>query len=216
MPAKRAQQVANLPDAREESSAVGEQRVRLRPITEADLPDYVKWLNDPEVTQFTAIEVGNVTPEGEREWFAAITAPDHRDRHWAIEAEGRHIGNCALMLDRQAGSAGFGIIIGEKTAWNKGCGTAALHEVLRIGFRDMGLHRIHLDLFAENARALRCYQKCGFRQEGLQRQARWKRGRWRDVISMAILREEWEAMQPLRLLHGRLDTVEGVGRCYSA
>jgi RimJ/RimL family protein N-acetyltransferase len=168
---------------------------RLRAITEADLPDYVRWFNDPEVTEFTAAEAGNCTLEGEQEWFAKISAPNCSDRHWVIEVNGRHIGNCALMLGGYKDTGAFGIVIGEKTAWGKGHGTAALAEVLQIGFAELGLHRIHLDAFANNVRGIRCYEKCGFRHEGLRRQARWKRGEWRDIVEMAVLREEWEARQ---------------------
>ena len=172
---------------------MSEARVRLRPITEADLPDYVVWLNDPEVTQFMAAEAGNYTLEREREWLARISDPECRERHWAIELDGRHIGNCALMPDAAGQTAGFGIMIGNKRAWNKGYGTAALREVLRIGFQEMGLHRIHLEAFSGNARGIRCYQKCGFRHEGVARKARLKRGEWVNVVRMAMLREEWEA-----------------------
>ena len=61
-------------------------QVRLRKVTEADLPDYVEWLNDPEVTQFTQIESGGITLEGEREWFRRVSATDSAARTWAIEA----------------------------------------------------------------------------------------------------------------------------------
>ena len=172
---------------------MSEAQVRVRAITEADLPDYVEWLNDPKVTQFTQIESGGVTLEGEREWLAHISAPDCRERHWAIEAGGRHIGNCALHLHESGEMAGFGIIIGDKTHWGKGCGSAALREVLRIGFQEMNLQRIHLTALGGNARAVHCYEKCGFRREGVRRRHFLKRGKWEDVVCMGILREEWEA-----------------------
>jgi RimJ/RimL family protein N-acetyltransferase len=165
--------------------------VQLRAIKEADLPDYVRWFNDREVTEFTAMEVGTITMDGEREWFASISDPANRDEYWAIEAEGRHIGNCALNLEAKGQTASFGIVIGEKAHWNRGYGTAAVQEALRMGFEQMGLHRIHLNAFAANRRGIRCYEKCGFRREGLQRKAFFKRGEWIDVVLMAILREEW-------------------------
>jgi RimJ/RimL family protein N-acetyltransferase/precorrin-6B methylase 2 len=168
-----------------------EAQVRLRPTTEADLPDYVEWLNDPEVTQFTHIE-GPLTLEDEREWFQRVSGPDSRTRNWGIEADGRHIGNCALMPDESREIAGFGIIIGDKTQWGKGYGTAALREVLRIGFEEMGLQRIHLTALGGNTRGLRCYENCGFRHEGVRRRHFLKRGRWEDVVCMGILRQEWE------------------------
>ncbi len=186
---------------------MSEARVRLRVHTEADLPNYVTWLNDPEVTQFTQIESGGITLEGEREWFERVSDPECRDRNWAIEAcpepaervDGRHIGNCALHLSEAPGMAGFGmgvaafgIIIGDKSAWGKGYGTAALREVLRIGFEEMGLHRIFLHAFSRNLRGIRCYEKAGLRHEGVMRQHRLKRGEWVDVVVMGVLRGEWE------------------------
>ncbi len=173
-----------------------ETRVTLRTITEDDLADWVRWLNDPEVTEFTAMEVGMVTMEGERKWFEAITAPDYKDHNWQIAVEGKHIGGCSLTMDRDGRQAEFGIIIGEKWAWGKGYGTAATAETLRRGFAELGLHRIRLTAFAENARGLRCYEKCGFRREGLHLQARLKRGRWRDMVMMAVLEEEWGKRPP--------------------
>lgn len=174
---------------------VSEERVRLRAVTEADLPDYVRWLNDPEVTRFISVEAGTITLGGEREWLARVSDPNRAGRTWAIEAEGRHIGNCALHVDESGKNAGFGIHIGDKTAWGKGYGAATVREVLRIGFEEWGLHRIHLTAFAENARAIRCYEKCGFRHEGLRRKAVLKSGEWHDDVLMAILREEWEHIE---------------------
>jgi RimJ/RimL family protein N-acetyltransferase len=178
--------------------------VRLRPITEADLPDYVAWLNDPEVTQFLHLE-GPVTLEDERKWFASVNSPDCNARNWAIEVDGRHIGNWALRPDESGEIAGFGIVIGDKTQWAKGYGTATLREVLRIGFEEMKLQRIHLTAFAANTRGIRCYEKCGFQHEGVRRRHHLKRGKWCDMVCMGILREEWEAARP-----GAQVAVEGV------
>lgn len=174
---------------------MAEVRVKLRAVTEADLPDYVRWLNDPEVTRFLGVEPGTITLEGEYEWLARKRTPGCREHVWAIEAEGRHIGNCALHVDESGKNAGFGIHIGDKTVWNRGYGTATVREALRIGFEEMGLHRIHLTAFAENVRAIRCYEKCGFRHEGLRRKAVLKSGEWHDDVLMAILREEWEHIE---------------------
>ena len=55
----------------------------------------------------------------------------------------------------------------------------------------LNLHRVSLDVFEYNTRALRSYQKAGFVTEGRQRQALQRNGRAWDVIYMGILREEW-------------------------
>jgi RimJ/RimL family protein N-acetyltransferase len=46
-----------------------------------------------------------------------------------------------------------------------------------------------------DAEALWSYEKCGFRHEGVRRRHHLKRRKWRDVVCMGILREEWEAEQ---------------------
>jgi len=100
-------------------------QVRLRPVTEGDLPEYVRWLNDPEVTAFTLRKFPGLTIEAEREWFARKTAPDCRDRPFAIEVDGRLIGQCELHVEESGQTAFYGIVIGDKTAWSQGYGTAA-------------------------------------------------------------------------------------------
>lgn len=174
---------------------MGEQRVRLRTVTEIDLPDYVRWLNDPEVTAFTLREFPGLTLEAEREWFARKTAPDSQDRPFAIEVDGRLIGQCELHVEESGLTAFYGIVIGDKTAWSRGYGTAATREALRIGFEEMGLQRIWLNVGSHNPRGIRCYEKVGFRREGVMRRARLKRGQWIDVVVMAMLRDEWEARE---------------------
>ncbi len=124
--------------------------VRLRAVTEADLPDYVRWLNDPEVAQFTIRESGGVTLESELAWLARKRAPECRDRVWTIEVEGEAIGVCELHAESMGPTAAFGIMIGERTAWGKGYGTAATREVVRIGFEEMGLERIWLEVSSLN------------------------------------------------------------------
>jgi RimJ/RimL family protein N-acetyltransferase len=167
--------------------------VRLRRITEADLPARVRWFNDPEVTEWLVHE-GERTLEQEREWFATLSSRELPEV-LAIEVDGRHIGDAALRNLGNGVTADFGILIGEKSCWGHGYGTAATREVLRMGFDERSLHRIQLNALATNARAIRCYEKCGFRREGLQRQTVLKRGALADLVIMGLLREEWDALQ---------------------
>lgn len=58
-------------------------------------------------------------------------------------------------------------------------------------FTTLGYRRIELDVDATNARAIRVYQKLGFVQEGQRRKRFWRDGEWRDLLEMALLKEEW-------------------------
>ena len=65
--------------------------------------------------------------------------------------------------------------------------------MLGFGFESLNLHRVGLEVFAENERAVRCYEACGFVREGVLRAQEFSRGAYRDILRMAVLREEWEA-----------------------
>ncbi len=98
-------------------------------------------------------------------------------------------------FDWVAGSAWVGIGIGEPEYWGKGYGTDAMRVFLRYAFAGLNLHRVNLNVFGYNERAQRSYLKCGFREEGRQRQWLLRGGQRWDLIYMGILREDWEALQ---------------------
>ena len=60
-------------------------------------------------------------------------------------------------------------------------------------FETLNLNRVFLRVYAENARAIRSYEKAGFVREGRLRDAVYKHGKYDDVILMGVLRAEWAA-----------------------
>ena len=82
--------------------------------------------------------------------------------------------------------------IGERDLWGKGYGTDAMQVILRYGFTELNLHRVSLGVFSYNPRAIRSYEKCGFRHEGCLRQFILRDGERSDMLQMGILRREWE------------------------
>jgi len=167
-------------------------KTRLRAIEREDIPRFVKWFNDPEVRHYLDRYLPMSTAEEEK-WFEG-QLEDRENKVFAIEtAEGVHIGNCGLhRIDWKNRSAELGIFIGEKEYWGQGYGSDAITALLRFAFREMNLHRIHLRVHDYNERAIRCYEKCGFRHEGTLREALFRDGRYHDILLMGILREEFE------------------------
>ena len=94
-------------------------------------------------------------------------------------------------IDRQASKGEYGIFIGEEAARGKGLGGEAAQMMLRYGFEALGLNRIYLSVFADNAAAIASYRHAGFRGEGRLKQDFWADGRYHDIVLMAVLREEW-------------------------
>jgi RimJ/RimL family protein N-acetyltransferase len=113
------------------------------------------------------------------------------------------IGNTNLFnVDLHNGTADFGILIGEPDAWGKGYGTEATRLMLDYAFDVLGLHNVQLQVYSNNERAVRAYQRAGFRRVGVRRAAR-KLGRERhDVIYMDAVASEhphshlYEVMHP--------------------
>lgn len=165
--------------------------VRLRPLEERDLPTCVDWMNDREVTRWLAAIGEPPTLEDEQDWYDRRRA-DPDSVMWAIEtAEGRLVGNVELRITPAARRAEMGIVVGDKSVWNRGYGTGTVRMVLRYAFEELELNRVDLTTDEANYRAIRCYEKCGFQREGLLRQHRLIDGEFGNTLVMAILRDEW-------------------------
>jgi RimJ/RimL family protein N-acetyltransferase/uridine kinase len=74
---------------------------------------------------------------------------------------------------------------------NTGIGFKAVQEILKIGFLDLGLYKIHLRVLETNRPAIRLYEKSGFTREGLCRSESLRSGAFLDQLQMSILLPEW-------------------------
>ncbi|MBN2046105.1 MAG: GNAT family N-acetyltransferase [Anaerolineales bacterium] len=171
------------------------ERIRLVAIEREDLLLFVKWFNDPEVREGLAMYLPMSLAQEEK-WFEEMLTRDPNAQPLNIEArqddDWVKIGNMGLFdFDHRARSAELGISIGNKDFWNQGYGTEAITLLLRHGFETLNLNRIMLQVYADNPRAIRCYEKAGFVYEGRLRQARYHNGQYYDILNMGILKEEW-------------------------
>lgn len=91
----------------------------------------------------------------------------------------------------QHGDCFVGIGVGEREFWGKGYGTDAMQVILRYAFEELNLHRVSLNVFEYNLRAIRSYEKVGFVHEGRARKMLLRGGRAYDVLFMGILQDEW-------------------------
>ena len=169
------------------------EKTRLRPVEREDLPRYVRWFGDPEVRRHLLAYLPFSLAQEER-WYEGLLdrLESGHDVLLAVDtAEGVHIGNIGLHdIDWKNRSAELGIVIGDKEYWGQGFGTDAVRTMLRVAFEEMNLHRVCLRVDADNARAIRCYEKCGFETEGVLRDATFREGQYHDMHLMSILRSE--------------------------
>jgi RimJ/RimL family protein N-acetyltransferase len=182
----------------EEATMWRGEKVELTAVQREDLSKYVEWLNDWEISQFLIPGIpAPMNLEDETSWF--------ENRHkregnyvFAIRtlAEHRLIGNCGLNgVDFKNRSATFGIFIGDKNFHSQGFGTDATRTLLRFAFEQLGLNRVDLWVYEFNPRAMRAYEKAGFKRVGAKRQGLYRNGKFYDEYLMDILREEWDKLQ---------------------
>jgi RimJ/RimL family protein N-acetyltransferase len=111
---------------------------------------------------------------------------------FVIDAGGEAVGSASLFgFDLFARHAEAGISLVPE-ARGRGVGTQAMRLLIEFGFVRRNLRRIHLQAIASNAGALRSYEKAGFVVEGRLREHAWVRGRYEDIVLMAILRQPAE------------------------
>lgn len=165
--------------------------VRLRAREPEDEPLLYRWFNDPEVTEHLTLRYP-LSHKTEREFIEKVSNADYARASFAIDTlDGQMIGGCSLEdSSPENRSAVLGIAIGEKSFWDGGYGTDAMRTLCHFGFEMMNLHRIQLDVYANNARGLHVYEKIGFQLEVTKRRAVYKFGHYHDVHIMGLLEGE--------------------------
>ncbi|MBA2383400.1 MAG: GNAT family N-acetyltransferase [Actinobacteria bacterium] len=161
-------------------------RVVLRLLTEADVARIVELGSDPEVVR----------------WWRGLT-PEHVGKKARGEDEGVVVfaivadGEVAGMIqyheedDPEYRHAGMDLFLGTPFQ-GRGLGTDAVRTMARHLLHDRGHHRLTIDPAAHNERAIRCYEKAGFRRVGVMREY-WldPEGVWRDGVLLDLLSYEF-------------------------
>lgn len=170
---------------------MGTFQVSLRPIEMRDTQKIVEWRNASAVNQYF-IDRSLLTAATHRKWLETRVFTG-QVAQFIIQVDEYSVGSVYLRdIDLMNRKAEYGIFIGEKDAQNRGVGTKAGLLCLQYGFEILGLNRIFLRVFADNHRAIRSYEKMGFRQEGLFRQDIYRDIQFYDMLYMAILYQDWK------------------------
>lgn len=160
---------------------------------EADLDRYLRWINDPAVLS----TLGRRRPMGraaEQEWLRdQYNSDDHMNLGVVPKERGSLHRQLRLQRDRLRQS--------QRRVWDPDRREGRLGTRIRTGggtpdlqvrvFEELGLHRIGLDVYSHNARAICAYEKPGFVREGTLRESYFPNGVHHDTIVMSVLESEW-------------------------
>lgn len=170
--------------------------VRLAPIDADVQATFARWTNDAEYSRL--LNMWPVRPVHPGYWPAQDSADAWRLFEFALRtlADDTLIGMVELEVDWSNQTAWLGIGIGDAAYRGKGYGTDAMHLALNYAFYELNLYRVSLSVFSYNPRAIRVYEKVGFKHEGRMRSVLFRDGQRHDMLVMGVLRPEWLALHP--------------------
>ncbi|MDP2586435.1 MAG: GNAT family N-acetyltransferase [Candidatus Komeilibacteria bacterium] len=164
-------------------------RLYLRLLTLADASaEYAGWLKDPEVNKFLETRDSSIE---DLQNFIQKQINDQNSLFYGIfdKSNDKHIGNLKLEpIDWPNKKAVFGILLGDKNYWGKGIGTEATQLIVDYAFGDMGLEQIQLGVIDSNHRAIRVYEKVGFKVTEIKKQSVHHDDAVYDEVIMRVLK----------------------------
>lgn len=160
-------------------------RVRLRPLVPADRERIGTILAEPEVARWWVHDAHAIT-------LAGLFDEDEAEVRLAIEIDGTVAGMIQFGEETESDYRHASIDLFVGTGWQgQGIGPEAIRLLAGYLFEARGHHRITIDPAAANERAIRAYEKVGFRRVGVMRRyERGADGHWHDGMLMDLLRED--------------------------
>lgn len=150
-------------------------KVRLRPLTDADLLTRERWTADDELARLMGVDLSKEPPLGSakeelrkhRDWLKA--RKQSGAMVYAIEATKRYIGDIDVSIARPEKKAELSIFIGDRTQWNKGYGSETVELVTSALFEAGLANKVDVGVPAINQRAYKFWQRLGFQPQPSQK-----------------------------------------------
>lgn len=182
-------------DAPPNQPTLSSPRLRLRPLTLSDAKTIQRLAGDRDIAYGTMLIPHPYEDGMAEEWIGKQDElfRNNQSATFAIERkqDDALIGTIGLTLFEKHGQAELGYWVG-KPYWGNGYCTEASRAILKYGFRERKLHRIHAKHYVRNPASGRVMQKLGMQQEGVLRDHLFKWGVYEDVAIYGILESEFE------------------------
>lgn len=171
---------------------IGE-KVRFRAYGKEDTKLAHEYINDEDVKKNLIVGIPYpVTLHEEEKWIESQSA-FKTEYSFAIEIleSGEYIGGCGVnKVDWKNSVAEIGIFVAKKF-WGKGYGTDAMKLLVKFVFEQININKVKLNVYSFNKRAIKCYEKSGFKLEGVLRREMFRDGKYHDIHVMGILKDEY-------------------------
>lgn len=158
----------------------------LRKLMDKDALYMLEWMHDKEITSgfqrpFSEFTLDDVlvfihnSYNNENQNFAFVNERDE------------YMGTISLKHISYVNDKAEYAIVSRRCAQGTGIAKQATQELLDYAFHKIGLHKVYLSVLEENIRAQKFYEKCGFRREGLEKDAVKIDGKYHNHIWYGIV-----------------------------
>ncbi len=169
--------------------------ISLRDVRPDDRDMIREWRNLPQVADYMYTD-HEISPEEHAAWFVRVLQ-DPSCKYWIVVCDGEDVGVVYLYdIDTNNRRCYWGFYVVSPNVRGKNVGSHVECEVLNYVFRDLNFEKLCCEVLSMNRGVVEMHRRFGFVQEGVFRCHIWKRGAFQDVVSLAILKEEWDAMRP--------------------
>jgi RimJ/RimL family protein N-acetyltransferase len=170
--------------------------VTLRAIEEDDVPSLHRWGNDPDLWSMLGGWHFPTSLRQTRTWFEGL-AGDRLNQRFAIDYPGAGlVGTANLVdIDWKNNNAFHGMMIGDPSMRGKGVGVDVIMATMRYAFDELHLRRLDGSMIAYNEASLAVYLgKCGWKEEGRQRDWYFRGGRYWDRIMVGVTADDYRSL----------------------
>ncbi|AYA75673.1 GNAT family N-acetyltransferase [Bacillus sp. Y1] len=163
-------------------------KLTIRPLGKEDVDHLSKWLSNPTVLEYYE---GRDQPFSVEKVMQTFFLEEEGLSRYIFLFEEKPIGyiQTYTVEDEKVKTFGMDQFIGETDYWNKGIGTILIHTMVNYLVNSMSAERIIMDPHTSNKRALRCYEKCGFRKVKLLSKHELHEGEFRDCWLIELIIE---------------------------
>lgn len=166
--------------------------VTLRAIEKSDLEFMKDILNDCEIESLVVGWAFPISKYQQEKWYETNIL-DSKNLRFIIETEADGIIGLATLteIDWKNRMASHGIKLANKKNRSKGIGTDTVMAIMKYAFDELQLNRLNGSWFEENIPSRNMYMRCGWVEEGRLRQYIYKNGKYRDLMTVGILRKDY-------------------------
>ncbi len=168
--------------------------IALRDVRQEDKETIRQWRNLPEVAEYMYTD-HYITPEEHEKWFVGVFKDTTR-KHFIITYAQKDVGTVDFYnIDNQNKRCYWAFYLASADTRGKGIGGLVEKLALKYVFEQLQFNKLCCEVLKFNESVIELHKSFGFNQEGYFRQHIFKAGLFLDVVSMAILKQEWEVQQ---------------------